>query len=160
MNRIELDIIHDVMESLRGGKKVLVFEKHPFTDEWQKIEGEFDIPYRRDFEFRGGGHVPNHGDPFENRVYADIDIPDPDNPDERVRQLVVTDRQYKPEDPENYECVWCTPEDEDFIKKMEELKGKMKEYKKKQLYLQEYKDYIGEDIVTKENWGDILTPKY
>ena len=126
MNRIELDIIHDVMESLRGGKKVLVFEKHPFTDEWQKIEGEFDIPYRRDFEFRGWGYVPNHGDPFENRVYADIDIPDPDNPDERIRQLVVTDRQYKPEDPENYECVWCTPEDEDFIKKMEELKIKDK----------------------------------
>lgn len=36
----------------------------------------------------------------------------------------------------------------------------MKEYKKEQLYLQEYKDFIGEDIVTKENWGDIITPKY
>lgn len=121
MNRIELDIIHDVMESLRGGKKVLVFEKHPFTDEWQKLEGEFDIPYRKDHEVMSCWLVPNHADPSENWLFADIDIPDPDNPNKRVRQLVVTDRQYKPEDPENYETVWCTPEDEDFIKKMEEL---------------------------------------
>ena len=34
------------------------------------------------------------------------------------------------------------------------------EYKKKLMYRQQYKDYIGEDIVTKENWGDIITPKY
>lgn len=41
-----------------------------------------------------------------------------------------------------------------------ELPTNIKNKKYEDILLQEYKDYIGEDIVTKENWGDITTPKY
>ena len=41
-----------------------------------------------------------------------------------------------------------------------ELPTNIKTKKYEDILLQEYKDYIGEDIVTKENWGDIITPKY
>ena len=41
-----------------------------------------------------------------------------------------------------------------------ELPTNIKIKKYEDILLQEYKDYIGKDIVTKENWGDIITPKY
>lgn len=41
-----------------------------------------------------------------------------------------------------------------------ETKEALEIYKRKLLLKQQYKDFIGKDVVTKENWGDINTPKY
>lgn len=41
-----------------------------------------------------------------------------------------------------------------------ETKKALEEYKKKLLYQQQYKDFIGEDLVTKENWKNKYLNKF